>query len=70
MVRESPNCTHTLPSPDASADSDALGVMVPRNIPEVALGEESVVLATSENPTHSPSVSDALVTLRRWLPAP
>ena len=44
--------------------------MVPRNTPEVAFGEELVVLITSENPTHSPSESDALATFTRRLPAP
>ena len=70
IARESPGCTHTLPSPEASADSSALGVTLPRNMPEEAAGDGSVVLVTSENPTHSPSESDALVTLTRWLPAP
>ena len=44
--------------------------MVPRKTPDVAFREELVVLVTSENPTHSPSESDALVTLTRWLAAP
>ena len=70
MVRESPDCTHTLPSPEASADSSVFGVTLPRKMPEEAAGDESVVLVTSENPTHSPSGSDVLVTLTRRLPAP
>ena len=64
-VRESPARTHTLPSPDASADSSALGVTLPRKMAVEAAGDESVVLVTSENPTHSPSGSDALFTLTR-----
>ena len=69
-ARESPACTHTFPSPEAAADSSALGVTLPRKIPEEAAGDESVVLVTSDTPTHSPSGSDALVTFTRRLAAP
>ena len=70
MVRASPACTHTRPSPETSAVCSALGVMLPRKTPEVALGEELVELVTSEKPTHSPSVSDVLATFTRRLLAP
>ena len=69
-ARESPARTHTLPSPEATADSSALGVTLPRKMPDDAAGDESVVLTTSEIPTHSPSGSDALDTLTRRLPGP
>ena len=68
-MSSSPSFTHTLPSPEASVARSVLGITSPRNKPEVAWDAVSSVPATSENATHSPSVSDVLVTLTRRLSA-
>ena len=65
-VTSSPPFTQTLPSPTPEKEASLLRATSPRKRPEVALGLESVSLATSDTATHSPSKSDVLVTLSTW----